>query len=152
MKETTNLDITIHPHSRPPSLLTLFPSSNRCGTALPPIDVGPPPYPPPLGPASLLAHRLVSIPLQGIARRLAHRPMSGSFFPLIDVGPPPNPPPFWAGVFTGTSPRVYPLQGTTRRLTHRLMSGSDTICNDSIPPLADIVFFRLSLSSFPLRL
>jgi len=57
---------------------------------------------PPLGPASLLTHRLVSTLLQGTARRLAHRPMSGSN--TICNGP--NPPladivlfvffPFWA--------------------------------------------------------
>ena len=32
-----------------------------------------------------------------------------------------------------------------------LVPGSDTICNNSIPPLADIVFSRLSLSGFPSR-
>ena len=37
-----------------------------------------PPNPSPLGPASLLTHRFVSIPLRGTARRLAHRPVSGS--------------------------------------------------------------------------
>ena len=49
----------------PPSSLALFPSSNRCGTA--------PKSTPLWGPASLLAHCLVSTPLRGIARRLAHR-------------------------------------------------------------------------------
>ena len=52
------------------SSLALFPSSNRCGTAPKSTLLW--------GPASLLAHCLVSTPLRGIARRLAHRPVSGS--------------------------------------------------------------------------
>ena len=90
-------------HHNPPPFGVQRP---RWHSFLPPIDVGPPPNPPPLGPASLLAHRLVSTLLRGTARRLAHRPVSGS----------------------------------------------DTICNDPDPPLADIVFFGLSLSSFPSKL
>ena len=43
---------------------------------------------PPLGPASLLAHRLVSNPLRGTTRRLAHRPLSGS----DTICNSPNPP------------------------------------------------------------
>ena len=74
------------------------------------------------------------------------------FLPPIDVGPPPNPPPLGPSVLTGTPPHVYPLQGTTRRLAHRPVFGSDTICNDLDPLLADIVLFRLSLSSFPSNL
>ena len=60
-------------------------------------------------------------------------------------------PPLGPNVFTGTPPRVYPFRGTARRLTHRPVSGSDTICNDLGPLLADMVFFGLSLSGFPLK-
>ena len=82
----------------------------------------------------------------------AQRPRWHSFLPPIDVGPPPNPPPLGPSVLTGTPPHVYPLRRTARRLAHRLVSGFDNICNGPDPPLADIVLFRLSLSSFPLRL
>ena len=44
-----------------------------------------------------------------------------------------------------------PLRGTTSSLAHHPVSGSDSICNGPSPPLVDIVLFRLSLSSFPLR-
>ena len=60
--------------------------------------------------------------------------------------------PLGPSVLTDTPPRVYPLRRTARRLAHRPVSGSDTICNDSDPPLADIVLFGLSLSDFPSRL
>ena len=52
---------------------------------LPPIDVGPPPNPPPFG---ALAHRLVSTPLRGTTRRLAHRSVSGSDNICNDPDPP----------------------------------------------------------------
>ena len=55
---------------------------------LPSIDVGPPPNPPHLGPTSLLAPRLVSTPLRGTARRLAHRPVSGSDTICNGLDPP----------------------------------------------------------------
>ena len=42
-----------------------------------------------------------------------------------------------------------PLRRTARRLVHRPVSGSDTICNDSAPPLADIVLFRLFFRASP---
>ena len=41
-----------------------------------------------LGPASLLARRLVSTPLRGTARRLTHRPVSGSNTICNDPDPP----------------------------------------------------------------
>ncbi|KAG7028243.1 hypothetical protein SDJN02_09424, partial [Cucurbita argyrosperma subsp. argyrosperma] len=62
-------------HHNPPPFWGQRP---RWHSFLPPIDVGPPPNSPPLGPASLLAHRLVPTPLWGTTRRLAHRPVSGS--------------------------------------------------------------------------
>ena len=56
-----------------------------------PIDVGPPIHSP-LGPTSLLAHRLMSTPLRGSVSSLAHHPMSGSDItckgpspPLVDI-------------------------------------------------------------------
>ena len=110
---------------------------NQCGTSqstpfraqrprwhsfLPPIDVEPPPNPPPFGTqhpywhtASCLPPEPKSTPLWGPASLLAHSLMST------------------------------PLRGTARKLAHRPVSGSDTICNDPDPPLADIVLFGLSL-------
>ena len=59
--------------------LTLVHFSNRCGT--PTIST-------PLGPASLLAHRLVSTPLRRTARRLTHRLVSHSNTICNDPSPP----------------------------------------------------------------
>ena len=59
----------------------------RCHSFLPPIDVGPPQIHPLWGPASLLAHRLVSTSFRGTARRLAYCPVSGS--DTICNGPDP---------------------------------------------------------------
>ena len=72
-------DITIHLHSRPASSLALFLSSNRCGTATKSTPLR--------GPTSLLAHRFVSTFLRWTARKLAHRPVSGS--DTICNGPDP---------------------------------------------------------------
>ena len=57
-----------------------------------------------------------------------------------------------AGTSSGTPPCVYPLSGNSEKASTSLVSGSDTICNDSNPPLADIILFGLSLSCFPSRL
>ena len=54
----------------PPSSLALVPFSNQCGTATKSTPLW--------GAVSLLAHRLVSTTLRGTARRLTHRPISGS--------------------------------------------------------------------------
>ena len=105
-------------HNPPPSglasSLALFSSSNRCGTTPKSTTLwGPasllahrlvstpfgeqregwhivrcPQIHHPLGPASLLAHRLVSTPLRGTARRLTHRPVSGSDTISNDPDPP----------------------------------------------------------------
>ena len=45
-------------------------------------------------------------------------------------------------------PPIHPLQSLVSSLAHRPVSGSDTICNNPSPPLANIVFFRLSLKAF----
>ena len=67
------------PNQRGTSQFTPFGAQrSRWYSFLPPINVGPPPNPPPLGPASLLAHRFVSTPLRRTARRLAHRLVSSS--------------------------------------------------------------------------
>ena len=66
-------------HHNPSPSGTLFPSSNRCGTAPKSTLLR--------GPASLLAPRLVSTALRGTTRRLAHRPVSGS--DIICNGPDP---------------------------------------------------------------
>ena len=119
-------DITIHPPSGP-SVLAGTLSFLQSMWDRPQIH-------PPLGPASLLAlfpssnqcgTAPKSTPLWGPTSLLAHRLMSTPF---------------------GEE------RGTARRLTHRPVSGSDTICNDSDPPLVDIVLFGLSLSGFPSRL
>jgi len=46
------------------------------------------------------------------------------------------------------SPRVHSFRGSASSLVHHPVSGSYTICNSPSPPLSDIVFFGLSLSSF----
>ena len=48
----------------------------------------------------------------------------------------------------GTSTKSTPLRASVSLLTHRSVSGSDTICNNSSPPLADIVLFGLPLKVF----
>ena len=60
----------------------------RCPSFLPPIDVGLPPNPPPLGPNVLTGTPPRVNPLRGTARRLAHRPMSGSNTICNDPNPP----------------------------------------------------------------
>ena len=100
----------------------------RWHSFLPPIDVGPPPNPSLLGPASLLAHRHVSTTLRGTA---------------------PNPPPLGSAFLLAHRLVSTTLRGTARRLAYRPVSGSDTICNGPDPPLADIVLFGLSLLGSP---
>ena len=129
-------DLTIHHSSGPTSSLALVPISNRYGT---------PQSTPLQGTASLLTHPsvqppsrlsllagtpLVSTPLQGSASLLAHSSCL---------------PPSGLSLLTST-----PLMSTLlwSSLAHRPMSGSDTICNNSSPPLADIVLFGLSLKVF----
>ena len=132
-------DITIHPPSgRSVSSLALFSSSSRCGTA--------PKSTPLWGPASLLAHHLVSTPLRdteppnprGPASLLTHTsclPPSGNralkSTPLWDPASllahrlmstslrgiePPNPPPLGPTVLTGTPPRVYPPSENSKKI------------------------------------
>ena len=68
------------------------------------------------GPVSLLAHRLVSTPLRGTARRLAHHPHPyKGWFVLL-----PN----QCGASQST-----PIPGTTRRLTHHPHPYKGVICS-----------------------
>ena len=101
-------------------------SSNQCGTSqsipfgaerprwhsfLSPIDVRHPPNPPHLGPASLLAHRLMSTPLQGTARRLTRCLVFSS--DTICNGPDPQ----WVDiVLFGVSLSNFPQDFKTRLL------------------------------------
>ena len=86
-----------------------------------------PPPPPPLEP-SVLA---------GI------RSFHQSMWDPLQIHPPLGP-----SVLTDTPP----LRVIARRLAHRSVSSSDTICNDPDQPLANIILFGLSLSSFHSRL
>ena len=61
---------------------------SRWHSFLPPIDVDHPQIHPLWGSVSLLAHRLVSTPLRGTARRLTHRPVSGFNTICNDPNPP----------------------------------------------------------------
>ena len=54
-------------------------------------------------------------------------------------------------VLTKTQPDVHPLLGSASSLTHCSVSSSDTFCKTPSLPLADIVLFGLSLSSFSSR-
>ena len=77
---TNTWDITIHLHSGPSVLASTLPSSNRRGTTLKSTS---------LGPAFLLAHRLVSTYLWGTVRRLTHRRVSDSDTICNNPGPEP---------------------------------------------------------------
>ena len=54
------------------------------------------------------------------------------------------PSPIDVGSFN-SPPCVYPLCGSASMLTHHSVSDTATICNGLNPPLADIVFFQLSV-------
>ena len=64
----------------------------------------------------------------------------------------PYPPPSNPSVLAGTLPRVHPPSGLSLLVGISIRTspkpGFDTICNGSNPPLADIVFFGLSLLGF----
>ena len=70
---------------------------------------------------------------------------------LQSMWDPPIQPPSEPSILGGTPPRVHPLQVSASSLAHRPVSDSDTICNSPSPPLADIILFGLSLSSFRKR-
>ena len=76
-------------------------SPSQCGTSqstpllglvsshpfLPPIDVGPPPNPPPLGSSVLTGISPCVYPIRGTVRRLTYRPVSGSDIIYNDPDP-----------------------------------------------------------------
>ena len=91
-------NITIHPLG-PASSLTLFPSSNRCGTA---------PKSTLLWGQRLINGSLFSSPTSMWDHLQIHPSLGPASYkgwfvllPNIDVGPPPNPPPFGASVLNG---------------------------------------------------
>ena len=81
-----------------------------------------------------------STPFRGPTSSLTLVPFSYRWY----VHPPSEP-----NILISTPPHIYPLWGTASSLAHNPVSGTDTISNGSSPPLADIVFFGLSLSNFP---
>ena len=146
----TNVDLTIHPTSRPNVLV------GTCSFLQSMWD--PPKSTPPFG-TSVLA---------GTPPRV---------YPLRGTATPPNPPPSGPSILAGTPPCVYPLRGTTSppnppprgqrpcwhttsclplrgtasSMAHCQVSGYNPNCNSPSPPLADIVFFEISLLDFPSR-
>ena len=110
-------------HHNPPPFGAQRP---RWHSFLPPIDVEPPPNPPPLGPSVLTGTPPCVYPLRGTARRLAHCPVSGSDTICNDPDPP-----LADIVLLGLSLSGFPFRASPQSFKTRLLGqGFHTLIND----------------------